>query len=107
MAKANARILILWVDFFNKGQKRRFDAKRNIMTVFVIEGACIIILMILVPLTINYVNPTRYGIWLTLSSVIGWCGFFDIGFGNGLKNRFAEARASCNTERARIYLSPA
>ena len=47
----------------------------------------------LVPLTIHYINPTRYGIWLTVSSIIGWVSFFDIGFGNGLRNKFAEALA--------------
>ena len=30
---------------------------------------------------------------LTLSSIIGWFAFFDIGFGNGLRNKFAEAIA--------------
>ena len=50
--------------------------------------------LVLVPLTINYLNPTKYGIWITLSSVIGWFSFFDIGLGNGLRNRFAEAIAN-------------
>jgi O-antigen/teichoic acid export membrane protein len=34
-----------------------------------------------------------------------WFGFFDIGFGNGLRNKFAEAKATGNLERARIYIS--
>jgi hypothetical protein len=40
-------------------------------------------------MTINYVNPTQYGIWITLSSIISWFSFFDIGFGYGLSSRFA------------------
>jgi O-antigen/teichoic acid export membrane protein len=51
------------------------------------------------------VNPTRYGIWLTLSSIVGWFYFFDIGLGNGLRNKFAEAIASGKTELARTYVS--
>lgn len=59
----------------------------------------------LVPLTINYVNPSQYGIWLTLSSIVAWFSFFDIGFGHGLRNRFAESIAIGNFEKAKIYVS--
>ena len=89
----------------NKGHDRSVKAKKNILASFVIRGCNIAISLILVPLTIHYVNPTQYGIWLTLSSIIGWFGFFDIGFGNGLRNKFAEAIAKGEHELARIYLS--
>lgn len=59
----------------------------------------------MVPLTIDYVNPTQYGIWLTLSSIIGWLSFFDIGFGNGLRNKLAESIAKGKHHLARIYVS--
>ncbi len=42
------------------------------------------------PLTIKYINPNIYGVWLTLSSIVGWLSFFDIGLGNGLKNKLTE-----------------
>ena len=58
-----------------------------------------------VPLTINYVNPTQYGIWLTLSSIIGWVVFFDLGLGNGFRNKFAEAKTKGDIELARQYVS--
>ncbi|MFN8248981.1 MAG: polysaccharide biosynthesis C-terminal domain-containing protein [Ferruginibacter sp.] len=89
----------------NKGHHRSVKAKKNILASFVIKGCNIAISLILVPLTIHYVNPTQYGIWLTLSSIIGWFAFFDIGFGNGLRNKFAEALAKNDHGLARIYLS--
>lgn len=92
-------------DFFNKGQKRSIEAKRNIAGSLIIRGVSIAISLLLVPLTINYVNPTQYGIWLTLSSIIAWMSFFDIGFGHGLRNRFAEAVAVGNLELAKKYVS--
>ncbi|NEW83316.1 MAG: oligosaccharide flippase family protein [Mariniphaga sp.] len=61
--------------------------------------------LVLVPLTIHYINPTQYGIWITLSSIVGWFGFFDIGFGNGLRNKFAEALAKGEHVLARTYVS--
>lgn len=92
-------------NYFTKGHQRSIDAKKNILISFVNKGASICISFILVRLTINYVNPTNYGIWLTLSSIIGWFSFFDIGFGNGLRNRYAEAKAEKKYEKARIYVS--
>lgn len=89
----------------NKGHNRSVKAKRNILASFVIKGCNIAVSLILVPLTINYVNPTQYGIWLTLNSIIAWFAFFDVGFGNGLRNKFAEAIAKGEQELARIYLS--
>ena len=89
----------------NKGHQRSVKAKKNILASFIIKGGNIAISLVLVPLTIHYVNPTQYGIWLTLSSIIGWFSFFDIGFGNGLRNKFAEAIAKGEHELARIYLS--
>jgi O-antigen/teichoic acid export membrane protein len=89
----------------NNGQTRSVNAKKNILISFLIRGSSIGVSLFLVPLTIHYLNPIRYGIWLTLSSIIGWFGFFDIGFGNGLRNRFAESVANGQHEQARIYVS--
>ncbi len=92
-------------DFFTKGHERTILAKKNIVASFGIKVISVAINLALVPLTINYVNPTQYGIWLTLSSIVAWFSFFDIGFGQGLRNRFAEAKAKGNFENARIYVS--
>tara|TARA_Y100001954_G_scaffold238431_1_gene305987 strand:+ start:7596 stop:8924 length:1329 start_codon:yes stop_codon:yes gene_type:complete len=62
---------------------------------------------LLVPITIGYLNTTNYGVWITLSSFIGWFQFFDIGLGNGLRNKFAEARVIGDYEQARGYISTA
>lgn len=88
-----------------KGHERSVKAKKNILASFIIRGLSIAISLVLVPLTINYVNPSRYGIWLTLGSILTWFSFFDIGLGNGLRNKFAEALAQGESELARIYLS--
>ena len=61
----------------------------------------VLINFLLVPLTLNYLNPTRYGIWLTLTSVINWVNVLDIGLGTGLRNKFAEALATNDDGLAR------
>ncbi len=89
----------------NRGHVRSVQAKKNIIASFFIRGISIGISLVLVPITINYINPSRYGIWLTLSSIVGWFGFFDIGLTNGLRNKFAEAKAKGDNLSAQIYVS--
>ncbi|HAR64239.1 MAG: polysaccharide biosynthesis protein [Candidatus Margulisiibacteriota bacterium] len=91
--------------FFLKGSARSIKAKINIVASIFLKGASVGITLLLVPLTLSYLNPTKYGIWLTLSSLIGWFGYFDIGLGNGLRNKFAQALAKNDSELARKYVS--
>ena len=93
------------INFFTKGNQRSLNAKKNIIGALLIKGLSIITGLVLVPLTIHYINPSKYGIWLTLSSMIAWISFFDIGFTHGLRNKFAEARARGDKSVAKIYIS--
>jgi O-antigen/teichoic acid export membrane protein len=61
----------------------------------------------LVPLTIHFLGAENYGVWLILSSFVAWFTFFDIGLGNGLRNKFAEARTTNDIELAKGYVSTA
>ena len=92
-------------NWITSGDKRSILVKKNIIASFALKGISILISLQVVPLTINYVNPTQYGIWLTLSSLVAWFYFFDIGLTHGFRNRFAEAKARGDIETARIYLS--
>ena len=95
----------IYNQFFNSGSTRSIKAKKNILISFFIKGISIVTGLLMVPLTISYVNQSQYGIWLTLSSVIAWFSFFDIGFGNGLRNKFAESKASGNDFMVKAYVS--
>jgi len=95
----------LFKRFFSEGHQRTLVAKKNIAVSFLIKGLSILISLLLVPLTIHYVNPMEFGIWLTMSSFITWFAFFDIGFGNGLKNKLAQAIAVNDYQLAKIYVS--
>ena len=92
-------------NFLNKGHERSIKAKKNIITSVFIKGGSIGISLLLVPLTINYVNPERYGIWLTISSIVAMFSFFDIGLTQGLRNKFAGALAKGDDESAQVYVS--
>lgn len=85
--------LKLLIKYITRGNTRSVAIKKNILESFAIRGVSIIISLMLVPLTLGYVSKELYGVWLTISSVMMWLGFFDIGFTLGLKNKLAEAIA--------------
>jgi O-antigen/teichoic acid export membrane protein len=44
-----------------------------------------------VPLTLHYLGSERFGLWMTLSSVLAMASFADFGIGNGVLNTVADA----------------
>lgn len=91
--------------YFSQGHARSVKAKKNIAFSFLLKGFSIVISFLIIPLTIGYLTPFNYGIWLTLISIVGWFTFFDLGLGNGLRNKFAEALARNDKELAKTYVS--
>ena len=84
---------------------RTSSARKNIILSFFLKGISIAISFILVPLTINYLNASEYGIWLTLSSILTWINLFDIGLGNGLRNKLVGALSINDRKLAKTYVS--
>ena len=87
--------------------ERTKNIVKHISWSFLYRIGSVIANFILVPLTINYLNSEKYGVWLTLSSFIAWFSIFDIGLGNGLRNKFAEAKALGNNQKAQAMVSTA
>lgn len=84
---------------------RSSTVKKNIIYGVLIKGINILSTLLLIPLTINYISSELYGLWLAISSVIQWISFFDIGFGNGLKNKLAFAVTLKHYKLGKIYVS--
>ena len=86
---------------------RTKNITKHVLFSLVYKGGNILISFLLVPVTMNFLDTENYGIWLTLSSFIGWFSFFDIGLGHGLRNKFAEAKANGDLALAKAYVSSA
>ena len=69
-------------------------SRKNILFSFLLKAIGMITMFLMVPLSINYLGSTYYGIWITISGIVGWAGMFDIGFNHGLRNHLAEAWAA-------------
>ena len=87
------------------GSQRSNVVKKNVIGSLLIRGCSILVSLLLVPLTLGYVSSELYGVWLTISSVIVWLGFFDVGFSLGLKNKLAEAIALEDWDRGKHLVS--
>ena len=90
---------------FFSGNERSVKAKKNIIWMLFIKGGSILIGLLLVPLTLRYVDSKVYGLWLTLSSMVAWISFFDIGVNNRLKNKLTEAIAKGDIILQKKYVS--
>lgn len=92
---------------------RDFYATRNGKIFANLSGAAVfkvinmVISFLMVPITLDYLDKTRYGLWAALSSVLAWFFIFDIGIGHGLRNKFIELKAKEDYAGIKIYISTA
>lgn len=71
----------------------------------IIKGLSVLISIIYVPLVLGFLDQEKYGIWITLTTIVNWIRLLDVGMGNGLRNMLAEAVALKNYKQGRIYIS--
>ncbi|MGB8481130.1 MAG: oligosaccharide flippase family protein [Acidobacteriaceae bacterium] len=60
---------------------------------------------ITVPLTLHYLGNERFGLWMTISSVLAMAGFADFGIGNGVLNTVSTAFGKDDWEGIRGAIS--
>lgn len=66
------------------------NLKLNIIFNFFLKGISIGINFLLIPLMLRYLDNEEYGVWILILSITGWIYTFDIGIGNGLKNKISQ-----------------
>lgn len=80
---------------------------RNSILMLTLKGISIGISFLYVPLLLGCLDATRYGIWLTLTSLVSWVALFDIGIGNGLRNSLAVTLSYRDLRKSRELVSTA
>ena len=92
----------------NRGLERYRRAGITASSSLIAKALNILISFLTVPLTIHYLGAERYGVWLTISSLITWMSMTDFGLaGNALVNVLAEASGKDDRAGAQHYSASA
>ncbi len=79
--------------------------KKNIAGSFVVKGIGIFVNLALIPIGIDFLDKERFGVWVIINSLLAWLTFFDLGLGNGMRNKLVEAFSKRHIKKARQLIS--
>lgn len=78
----------------------------NMVGMVLCKGMSVCITLFLFPMYISFFeNNEILGAWFTIVSILNWVLIFDIGLGNGLRNRLTEVLSNNDLVLARKYIS--
>lgn len=78
----------------------------NALGAFAVKGASLVVSLVTTPAYIRYFdNNEVLGIWYTMLSVLLWFLNFDLGIGNGIRNRLVKDFSANDTQSARVTIS--
>ena len=90
------------------GRERYRRAGMTAATAYIAKALTMLMGFVSVPLTVHYLGAERYGVWLTISSLLLWVALTDFGLaGNALVNVLSEAVGNDDRESARHYTASA
>ena len=84
---------------------RSRNVNKNSIIILICKAILMVVNFVLLPVTVGFVDSATYGVWVTISSIVAWMSIFDLGMGNGLKNKFVECRAHGDNRKAQEYVS--
>ena len=79
----------------------------NILLNILARGGNVLCIFLSLRWGLSYLGSAGYGLWLTLSSVLSWVSFLDLGLSNGLRNRLTAALTGGDERAAAGYLAAA
>lgn len=78
---------------------------RNSLLSVVYKFASMILSFISAPLVLKCLGQEKYGVWASLLSIVSWIYYFDLGIGNGLRNKLAMSIANNDAKESKKLLS--
>ena len=79
--------------------------RNNILLSGIMKAVGLATSFLIVPVTLDFLDTEQYGVWMTLTSILMWFAFFDVGLGNGMRNYLAQAIAREDYAKGRAYLT--
>lgn len=90
-----------------RGRRRLRRAGATSVSTFAARLAGFGSFLLLVPLTVPYLGKERYGVWMTLLSLVALLGITNLGMGNALITLIARTDAAGDEQQAGRYVSTA
>jgi O-antigen/teichoic acid export membrane protein len=91
----------------NQGRQRIVRSTLTGATALIVRGMGFAVSLFMIPLVAQSLGIERYGMWLTLSSLLGWAGLVDLGLANSLTNALATADGQEDRQTAQEAVSSA
>lgn len=80
---------------------------RNAIGSIAVKLSTMLVEIAKVSILLSYLSVEKYGIWLTIVSIVLWSHHFDLGLGTGLKFKLTEAIAQNDQARSKHLVSTA
>ena len=96
-----------FISLLNLKNNRNKVLARNVGFTTLFQLGSVLISVILLPISLSMLSVEVYGVWLTISSILVWLGYLDLGLGSGLKNKLSIAIAKADYKKAKKLISTA
>lgn len=97
--------------FFNKYKTLSDNNKivvSNVFGAFLVKGCALFVTLYTLPSYISFFNNNEVlGLWFTFLSLLNWILNFDLGIGNGLRNKLSTSIALKKSEDTKHYIASA
>lgn len=93
--------------FLNSGSERSRNVKKNALGSLFIKVFSMAIDFAKVPILLSYLDTEKYGLYVTIVSIVYWTHNFDFGLGTGLRYKLTSAISNSNYEYGKRLVSTA
>lgn len=87
--------------------KKIDETTKSAVLNMIFRPVSVVLTLIYTPLLLDYLGDVKYGLWVTIMSMISWINYFDVGIGNGLRDVLAKDIANNDREHAKKAVSTA
>jgi len=102
---AKLKALQFFKNFSKDKSERDVIIRKNIVGSLVFQFFTNVLGLLIVPLSLSYIDKEKYGIWINASVMVTWLQNMNFGMGFGMQNKVAEAMAKDKSTLAREYVT--
>jgi O-antigen/teichoic acid export membrane protein len=102
---AKVKALKFFKEFSKSNSERDVIIRKSIVGSLIFQFFANVLGLLVVPLSLSYIDKEKYGIWINASVMVTWLQNMNFGMGFGMQNKVAEAMAKEKPGLAREYVT--